>query len=178
MRRPFDRTRRQASTVAIRLCFWERTGRSRKLEVTNIFFGMKDGTMRTLRLNDTVLDSITRTSVISLAKRRAIEVEERDYYFVDFYDDVMHGEVSEVFGCGTACSLVAISSFYYPSREAKTGSNKSAVEFDINGEDPFGWRYEIRVQDLPLFSWEKNVHRYGLSLPAISYAGRLTSKRV
>ena len=84
------------------------------------------------------------------------------------------GEVSEVFACGTAGGLVAIGSFYYPSREAKTGSKKSAVEFNINdgkmgvltrklrlelreiqdgnGEDPFGWRYEIRAQDLPLFS--------------------------
>ena len=147
-------------------------GKIQELEVTNVFFGMKDGTIRTPRLNDTVLDGITRASVISLAKKRAIEVEERDYYFVDFYDDVMRGEVREVFACGTAGGLVAIGSFYYPLCEAKTGSKQSAVEFNINdgnmgvltkqlrlellgvqdgnGEDPFGWRCEIRAQDLPL----------------------------
>lgn len=167
-------------------------GKIQELEVTNIFFGMKDGTMRTPRLNDTVLDGITRASVISLAKKRAVEVEERDYYFVDFYNDVMRGEVREVFACGTAGRLVAIGSFYYPSHEANTGSKKSAVEFNINdgkmgvltrklrlellgiqdgnGEDPFGWRYEIRAQDLPLFSL-KNVDSDGLSLSTVSYAG-------
>lgn len=108
--------------------------------------------MRTLRLNDTVLDSITRALVISLAKRRAIEVEERDYYFVDFYDDMMRGEVSEVFACGTAGNLVAISSFYYPSREAKTGSNKSAVEFNINDG-----KIEIGIAGNPGRQWRGSI---------------------
>ncbi|KAF7504691.1 hypothetical protein GJ744_001972 [Endocarpon pusillum] len=100
----------------------------------------------------------------------------------------MRREVSAVFACSTAGSLVAISFFNYPFREAKTGSKKSAVEFNINygkigiltrksrlellgiqdgnGEDPFGWREKTSMANL----WPA-----GLSLPAVACAGTLTS---
>ncbi|KAH7205195.1 branched-chain amino acid aminotransferase protein [Fusarium oxysporum] len=154
--------------------FLEGDGKIQELEVTNIFFVMKDGTIRTPLLNDTILNGITRASVIELARGRAIKVEERDYFFKDFYADAMSGEVVEVFACGTAGGLVAIGSFYCPPGEAKTSSEKSIGEFIIgdgemgdltkklrlellgiqngNREDPFGWRHEIRAEDLPQFS--------------------------
>jgi branched-chain amino acid aminotransferase len=149
-------------------------GKIQELEVTNIFFVMRDGTVRTPCLDDTVLKGITRASVITLAQKRAIEVEERNYTFKDFYSDAINGTVSEVFACGTAGGLVAIGSFYHPFDDAKASSEEQIGEFYVgdgkmgnltkelrselleiqNGkrEDPFGWRSEIRVQDLPKFS--------------------------
>lgn len=148
-------------------------GKIQELEVTNIFFVMKDGTIRTPCLNDTILSGITRASVITLARERGFVVEERDYFFKEFYADTTSGKVSEVFACGTAGGLVAIGSFYYPD-EATTSSEEKIGEFSIgdgkmgdvttklreellgiqNGEweDPFGWRDEIREEDLPQFS--------------------------
>lgn len=149
-------------------------GKIQELEVTNIFFVMKDGTIRTPSLGDSVLNGITRASVIALARKRAIAVEERDYFFRQFYSDAIIGQVSEVFACGTAGGLVAIGSFYYPSDDAKADSEENIGEFTISdgkmgdmtktlrlelleiqngkGEDPFGWRNEIRPQDLLQFS--------------------------
>jgi branched-chain amino acid aminotransferase len=132
---------------------------------------MKDGTIRTPCLNDTILNGVTRASVMELATRRGIKVEERDYFFKDFYADVMRREVSEVFACGTAGGLIAIGSFYCPST---TDSESGSSEFLIgdgemghltkklrlellgiqNGtrEDSLGWLHEICGEDLPHFS--------------------------
>jgi branched-chain amino acid aminotransferase len=151
--------------------FLEDDGKIQELEVTNIFFVMKDGTIRTPCLNDTILNGVTRASVMELATRRGIKVEERDYFFKDFYADVMSGEVIEVFACGTAGGLIAIGSFYCPS---KTSNGNGSGEFLIgdggmgdltkklrlellgiqNGtrEDTLGWLHEIRGEDLPYFS--------------------------
>jgi branched-chain amino acid aminotransferase len=146
-------------------------GAIQELEVTNIFFVMKDGSMRTPCVRDTILNGITRASVIELARRRSIEVEERDYLFGDFNADALSGEVSEVFACGTAGGIVALGSFYCPQGKGGLGEERgnNASEFRIgdggmgcltkelrsellgiqngHGSDPFGWRHEVRAPD-------------------------------
>lgn len=146
-------------------------GKIQELEVTNIFFVMKDGTIRTPPLEDTILNGITRASVITLAEKRGIKVEERNYYFEQFCSDVESAEVSEVFACGTAGGLVAIGSFCYPCDKANSCSDEEIREHKIGDgkmgelttklrselleiqdgkrEDPFGWRSEIVSSDLP-----------------------------
>ncbi|KAL6924084.1 hypothetical protein FSHL1_001338 [Fusarium sambucinum] len=157
--------------------FLEDDGKIQELEVTNIFFVMKNGTIRTPCLNDTILDGVTRASVMELAKGRGIKVEERDYYFNDFHTDAMSGEVLEVFACGTAGGLIAVGSFYCPLGKTKASngtSGETCGEFLIgdgemgdltkklrlellgiqNGtrDDPFGWLHEVRDDDLPHYS--------------------------
>ncbi|UZP45184.1 hypothetical protein NXS19_012996 [Fusarium pseudograminearum] len=152
--------------------FLEDDGKIQEMEVTNIFFVMKNGTIRTPCLNDTILNGVTRDSVMQLAKRRGIKVEERDYYFKTFYADTMSGDVLEVFACGTAGGLIAVGSFYCPfTDDAKTINGTTSGRFLIgdgemgdltkklrldllgiqNGtrDDPFGWLHEIRGEDLP-----------------------------
>ena len=77
----------------------------------NIFILLKDGTLATPELKDTILPGITRDSVIQLAKAEGIAVEERPITIEELLNN---GE--ELFVTGTAVGLVSIHSVYYKDR--------------------------------------------------------------
>jgi branched-chain amino acid aminotransferase len=74
----------------------------------NIFFCMADGTLVTPPLSGTILPGITRESVIVLARREGMTVEERPYSFEQWCADVASGQLREVFACGTAAVIAGI----------------------------------------------------------------------
>src|SRR5699024_2744587 len=67
-----------------------------------------DGQVWTPRLSGTILEGITRDSVIQLAQDRGLEVVERDITLDDWRQGVESGEVTEVFACGTAAVITPI----------------------------------------------------------------------
>jgi branched-chain amino acid aminotransferase len=82
----------------------------------NIFFYLKDGTLVTPELGDTILPGITRKSIIQLAKDDGVKVEERKISIDEAMDNA-----AEVFVTGTAAGLTHIGSITHNGRTAKFG---------------------------------------------------------
>ncbi|THD81691.1 MAG: branched-chain amino acid aminotransferase [Phenylobacterium sp.] len=74
----------------------------------NVFFVFDDGSLRTPPLGGTILDGITRSAVITLARGRGLEVREAGYCLADWRDDARTGRLREAFACGTAAVVAAI----------------------------------------------------------------------
>lgn len=76
------------------------------------FFAIVNGGLITPPLCDSILDGITRRSLIELAKFRKINVTEERISIDDLFAKIKTGECSEAFVCGTAAVLVPIASFH------------------------------------------------------------------
>ena len=74
----------------------------------NVFFVHKDGKIVTPKLTGTILEGITRESVITLARDRGLEVEERTVPISEWKEGVASGQITEVFACGTAAVITPI----------------------------------------------------------------------
>ena len=74
----------------------------------NIFFVHKDGTLITPALTGTILEGVTRDSIMTLARDRGLEVEERHVSIDEWRDGVASGDIAEVFACGTAAVITPI----------------------------------------------------------------------
>jgi branched-chain amino acid aminotransferase len=74
----------------------------------NVFFVFKDGTLVTPELTGTILEGVTRSSVLQLGRDRGMDVVERRVSLQDWRDGVASGEITEVFACGTAAVITPI----------------------------------------------------------------------
>ncbi|MFZ9588588.1 MAG: branched-chain amino acid aminotransferase [Chitinophagaceae bacterium] len=73
----------------------------------NIMF-MVDGKLITPALNSAILEGITRDSVLTIARDKGIEVEERKIAVDELEVFLREGRVSEVFGTGTAAVVAPV----------------------------------------------------------------------
>jgi branched-chain amino acid aminotransferase len=71
--------------------------------------GNGGGTIVTPRLTGTILEGVTRDSILQLARDRGMTVEERDVTIDEWQSGVASGEITEVFACGTAAVVTPIS---------------------------------------------------------------------
>ena len=117
----------------------------------NIFFQIND-TLITAPTNDRILDGITRKSVIDLAKRKGIKVEERPIKVEEIKLAHQEGTLSEVFGTGTAVIVLPINSFSHQNKTYKLPSKttlaeslkKSLMDIQYNeSDDYFNWRKAV-----------------------------------
>jgi len=74
----------------------------------NIFFVHKDGKLVTPALTGSILEGITRESIITLAKDRGLTVEERAVTIDEWREGIASGQITEVFACGTAAVITPI----------------------------------------------------------------------
>lgn len=74
----------------------------------NLFFVMRDGSIVTPPLGDTILAGITRQSIITLLRDRNLIVREELYAIEQLRDDVASGALTEAFACGTAAVVAPI----------------------------------------------------------------------
>ncbi|NQX26798.1 branched-chain amino acid aminotransferase [Microbacteriaceae bacterium VKM Ac-2854] len=86
----------------------ESNARIEELGGMNVFFVKKDGTLVTPALSGSILEGVTRMSIIQLAKDRGHAVEERAVTIDEWKDGVASGEITEVFACGTAAVITPI----------------------------------------------------------------------
>ena len=118
----------------------------------NVFFRIND-TLVTAPISDRILDGITRKSIIALATRDGIAVEERRITIQELIEASKNDSLKEIFGAGTAAVISAISDFshqqvvyYLPkitTSFAKMFKTK-LMEIQYNkSEDTFGWRYAV-----------------------------------
>ena len=107
----------------------------------------------TPKTSDTILDGVTRNSVIQCAKDIGIEVEERDVTVSELISEFKSGNLKEVFGCGTAAVIASISSFGFKDdkfeiKEVENSYANSIKTTIVNiqqnlSEDSHGWRHKV-----------------------------------
>ena len=102
----------------------------------NVFFVTKDNKLITPALTGTILEGVTRSSVIQLAKDRGMVVEERKITLDEWREGIASGEIAEVFACGTAAVITPIGLL-------KNGDELIGDENDAAGEVTMSIREEL-----------------------------------
>lgn len=74
----------------------------------NVFLVMKDGTLVTPELSGSILEGVTRSSILQLARDRGMKVEERKVTLEEWRQGFENGDVAEAFACGTAAVVTPI----------------------------------------------------------------------
>jgi branched-chain amino acid aminotransferase len=78
----------------------------------NVFFVIGDKVI-TPELSETILEGVTRDSVITVLREKGIKVEERPLSIGEIVDAYKAGQLREAFGTGTAASISHISELTY-----------------------------------------------------------------
>ncbi len=119
----------------------------------NLMFVIGD-TLVTAPTGDTILDGITRKSVIAVAKDWGMKVEERQLAVAELIEGIQNGTVKEAFGAGTAAVIAPISTIGFegvdyelPERPADAFSRRVYDEINNirlgNTVDTRGWVYKV-----------------------------------
>ncbi len=87
--------------------FLDQDGNVEELGGMNIVFVKKDGTLVTPQ-SDSILEGITRDSILQLAIDRGHKVEGRAVSLAEWREGVASGDIVEVFACGTAAVVTPI----------------------------------------------------------------------
>lgn len=115
----------------------------------NMLF-LYDGKIVTSPLKGTVLDGITRRSVLTLVKEMGYTVEERALTVDDVMTGAENGRLEEAFGAGTAVVISPVGSFCYQDRCVQVGDGRpgrltmqlydklTAIQYGRQ-PDPHGW---------------------------------------
>lgn len=119
----------------------------------NVFFKI-NGTVITPALNGSILDGITRNSMIQLLKSWNVPVEERTISIEELYEAGKNGTFEEAFGTGTAAVISPIGELNWHDEklviaDGKTGELTMKLYETLVGiqrgilPDPFGWVVEV-----------------------------------
>jgi branched-chain amino acid aminotransferase len=74
----------------------------------NLFFLFDDGSLMTPPTDGTILEGITRDSVLTLARAQGLTVREERYAMDQWRADAESGRLVEVFACGTAAVVTPV----------------------------------------------------------------------
>ena len=74
----------------------------------NVFLVHADGRIVTPELSGSILEGITRSSILQLARDRGLQVEERKVSIDEWRDGMASGDIVEAFACGTAAVITPI----------------------------------------------------------------------
>jgi branched-chain amino acid aminotransferase len=90
----------------------------------NICF-LYDGKVITSPLKGTILDGITRRSILALVKEMGLEIEERALAVDEILDGAANGRLVEAFGTGTAAVVSPVGQFTFRDRTVTLGGGKA-----------------------------------------------------
>jgi branched-chain amino acid aminotransferase len=93
----------------------------------NLFFVYGNDTLVTPQLTGTILEGVTRSSVLELAGDLGLKVDERRVSIDAWRDGVTSGEITEVFACGTAAVVTPVGRLAWEGGEVVIGDH------DVNG---------------------------------------------
>ncbi len=118
----------------------------------NMYFVYADGRIVTPETG-TILEGITRRSIIELAGKLGYQVEERRISIDEWRDGVSSGEISEVFACGTAAVVTPVGSLSWDGGQtpevAEAGEvtmriRKALVDIQYGrAEDTHAWLHRV-----------------------------------
>ncbi len=95
----------------------------------NLFFVYADGTIATPELTGTILEGVTRRSILQLADDLGHKTVERTVTIDEWRSGVDSGEITEVFACGTAAVLTPVGTLRWRGGEVTCrGSNEVTLE--------------------------------------------------
>ncbi len=116
-------------------------------------FAVIGGELHTPALDGAILAGITRDSLITLARHLGFTVHERNMVLDELLAQIVSGECSEVFACGTAAILSPIGQLkdrdqreYVPQRIDAVASQLREALLAIQerrAPDPFGWTQAV-----------------------------------
>jgi len=89
----------------------------------NLFFVYRDGTIVTPELTGTILEGVTRSSILDLAKDLEGKVDERRISVDEWRDGAASGEITEVFACGTAAVVTPVGRLAWNGGEVIIGDH-------------------------------------------------------
>jgi branched-chain amino acid aminotransferase len=121
----------------------------------NIFF-LIDGTLITPKLGGTVLPGITRRSVIALADKWNVPVEDRRISVDELFEAHDNNKLEEVFGAGTAAVISPVGLIHHNGKsitlnQEKIGPFAKKMFDNITGiqygekEDQYGWVHPVSI---------------------------------
>jgi len=93
----------------------------------NICFIFDDGRLVTPPLSGTILEGITRDSILQLARDLGLRIEERPYSVEEWQNDVASGHLREVFACGTAAVVSSIGKVRHAQGELVIGNGETGT---------------------------------------------------
>ncbi|MDF9716024.1 branched-chain amino acid aminotransferase [Nocardioides sp. ChNu-153] len=121
----------------------------------NMYFVHADGRISTPETG-TILEGITRSSIIELAGKLGHEVHERKFTIDEWRDGVAGGDIVEVFACGTAAVVTPVGALKWAGGEvpSPTGDDEGGpvtttirqALVDIQygrADDTFGWMHRV-----------------------------------
>ena len=115
----------------------------------NVFVVMDDGTIHTPELTGSILEGVTRSSILQLAADRGYRTVERRIPLAEIASGLASGAVKEFFACGTAAVLT-------PVGRLAGGT----FDHDINGGEPGELTMAIR-QELTDIQYGRAEDRHG-----------------
>jgi branched-chain amino acid aminotransferase len=120
----------------------------------NIYFVFDDGSVVTPELTGTILEGVTRDSIVELLRDAGHEVVERRVDIDEWRSGAASGRIREVFACGTAAVVTPIGRLVSPDGElvmgdGGTGNVTAAVRSRLldlqygRAADPHGWMHRL-----------------------------------
>lgn len=120
----------------------------------NLYFVKSDGSIVTPELSGSILEGITRDSIMQLARDLGHEVVERRISIDEWREGAADGSITEVFACGTAAVVTPVKSLKWDGGEAVSGDGEPGkVTTDIRAalvdiqygrtEDQHGWLHKV-----------------------------------
>ena len=118
----------------------------------NVFFRIGDE-ICTPELTDSILPGVTRDSLLKLGKDQGLNIRARKITVDELVEAAEKGELKEIFGAGTAVTVMPIVGFgyedkYYPMPQLDNPVSEVLRQMltDIQynrAPDPYGWRYRV-----------------------------------
>lgn len=120
----------------------------------NVFLVRADGTVVTPRLTGTILEGVTRSSILTLLSEQGHAIEERDIPLTELLAGLADGSIAEVFACGTAAVVTPIGrlageGFDQTVGDGSAGTTTMSIRRQLTdiqygrAADPHGWMHRL-----------------------------------
>ncbi len=126
-----------------------------EIGTTNIFFMINDEII-TPNLDGSILEGITRSSVIEIAKKWGYKVTERKISIDEVFECSENGSLKDIFGTGTAAVISPIGKIEHKGKIITINNNQTgefakkmydyitAIQYG-EIEDSFNWIYKVKI---------------------------------
>ncbi len=119
----------------------------------NLYFVHSDGTLVTPELTGTILEGVTRSSILAIAEQLGLGVSERRVSVDEWRDGVASGEITEVFACGTAAVVTPLGRLAWDGGEVVMGTEAGETTMRVRqalldiqygrADDTHGWLRQL-----------------------------------
>jgi branched-chain amino acid aminotransferase len=124
-----------------------------EMGAANVMFVL-DGKLITPSTRDTILDGVTRDSVLTLAREWGMPVEERRVSVAEIIEGAKNGKLTDAFGAGTAATIAPVGSislngeeYFLSDPKTREFSQRVLTELDAikygKVPDVRGWNYTV-----------------------------------